>query len=202
MIRGYLIRHSMTESNASGRYAGKRTDEALSPEGISLCLDRTYPQTDVVYTSPMRRCIQTAGLLYRGKRLVIREQFAECDFGIFEGKNYKELSGEPKYQEWIDSNGTLPFPGGESREEFQARCLEGFSLCIEHCIQYQYKTFAMVVHGGTIMSILDGFAVPHRDYFDWQVKNLEGYEIETDEKQWVIGSHEIYIRKEGSDIWK
>ena len=60
----------------------------------------------------------------------------------------------------------------------------------------------MVIHGGTIMSILDGFAVPHRDYFDWQVKNLEGYEIETDEKQWVIGSHEIYIRKEGSDIWK
>ena len=169
MIRGYVIRHSMTESNASGRYAGKRTDENLSPEGISLCLDRIYPQTDVVYTSPMRRCIQTAGLLYRGKKPVIREQFAECDFGIFEGKNYIELSDEPKYQEWI---------------------------------QYQYRTFAMVIHGGTIMSILDGFAVPHRDYFDWQVKNLEGYEIETDEKQWVIGSHEIYIRKEGSDIWK
>ena len=59
MIRGYLIRHSMTGSNALGRYAGKRTDEALSTEGISLCLDRIYPQTDVVYTSPMRRCIET-----------------------------------------------------------------------------------------------------------------------------------------------
>lgn len=202
MIRGYLIRHSMTGSNALGRYAGKRTDEDLSTEGISLCLDRIYPQTDVVYTSPMRRCIQTAGLLYCGKKPVIWEQFTECDFGIFEGKNYKELSGEPEYQEWIASNGTLPFPEGESREEFQVRCLEGFCLCIEHCIQYQYKSFAMVVHGGTIMSILDGFAIPHRDYFHWQVKNLEGYEIETDEKQWASGRREIYVRREGTDIWK
>ncbi|RGC80241.1 histidine phosphatase family protein [Hungatella hathewayi] len=202
MIRGYLIRHSMTGSNALGRYAGKRTDEALSTEGISLCLGRIYPQTDVVYTSPMRRCIQTAGLLYCGKKPVIWEQFTECDFGIFEGKNYKELSGEPEYQEWIASNGTLPFPEGESREEFQVRCLEGFCLCIEHCIQYQYKSFAMVVHGGTIMSILDGFAIPHRDYFHWQVKNLEGYEIETDEKQWASGRREIYVRREGTDIWK
>lgn len=191
----------MTEGNSHQRYIGV-TDEPLCEEGRKLLEKFTYPAVQALFVSPLKRCRETASILFpKGEQRIV-PLLAECDFGEFENKNYKELSDNPHYQEWIDSNGTLPFPGGESREEFQARCLEGFSLCIEHCIQYQYRTFAMVIHGGTIMSILDGFAVTHRDYFDWQVKNLEGYEIETDEKQWVIGSHEIYIRKEGSDIWK
>ena len=53
------------------------------------------------------------------------------DFGVFEGKNYLELQGDKRYQEWIDSNGTLPFPEGESREEFISRCDKGFRRMIE-----------------------------------------------------------------------
>ncbi len=48
------------------------------------------------------------------------------DFGQFEGKNYEELKDNPDYQKWIDSNGTLPFPGGEPREQFIRRSMEGF----------------------------------------------------------------------------
>lgn len=202
MIRGCLIRHGMTRGNLLGRYIGKRSDEDLSPEGIDLCRGRTYPHADVVFASPMRRCVQTAEYLFCDKKPVVQERLSECDFGIFEGRNYQELSGEPRYQEWVDSGGTLPFPEGESREEFQDRCLEGFSLCIKHCIQHHYEKFAMVVHGGTIMSILDAFAVPSRNYFDWQVQNLEGYEIEIDEQQWSGGKHEIFVLREGADIWK
>ena len=51
----------------------------------------------------------------------------ECDFGDFENKNYKELSGNPDYQAWIDSGGALPFPGGEDPEGFRNRCRGG--LC-------------------------------------------------------------------------
>ena len=61
----------------------------------------------------MRRCIQTAKILYPGRAQVKIEEFRECDFGSFEGKNYQDLSGDPVYQAWIDSGGTLGFPGGE-----------------------------------------------------------------------------------------
>lgn len=202
MIRGYLIRHGLTLGNFDGRYVGRKTDENLSSAGKESCYNRRYPSADVVYTSPMMRCIQTADILYPNKVPVVQDLLSECDFGIFEGKNYKELSGDPAYQEWIDSGGILPFPGGESREVFQERCLKGFFLCIEHCIQNNYKSFAMVVHGGTIMSVLDKLAVPHQDYFDWQVKNLEGYEIEIDEKEWVHGRRNIDVVRKGTDIWK
>lgn len=46
---------------------------------------------------------------FPGEPVHIIEELAECDFGEFENKNYKELEGNPHYQEWIDSNGTLPF---------------------------------------------------------------------------------------------
>lgn len=51
------------------------------------------------------------------------------DFGAFEGHNYQELSGDPAYQRWIDSGGTLPFPEGESREEFIRRNVAGYEKC-------------------------------------------------------------------------
>ena len=86
----------------------------------------TYPAAELVYVSPMKRCRETASLIY--PTLTQREEplLRECDFGDFENKNYLELNGNPDYQAWVDSGGTLPFPGGESREAFQERCREGF----------------------------------------------------------------------------
>ena len=55
---------------------------------------------------------------FPGAEQVVCEQMRECDFGLFEGKNYQELTGNPKYQSWIDSGGTKAFPGGEDPMEF------------------------------------------------------------------------------------
>lgn len=105
------------------------------------------------------------------------------DFGEFEGKNYIELQKNPNYQAWIDSNGTLPFPGGESRETFIKRCEQGFYrmlIGIKGRLQKMDEkqpsskiTAGAVVHGGTIMAILSSFY--GGDYFDHQVKNGGGY---------------------------
>ena len=87
------------------------------------------------------------------------------DFGEFEGKNYIELQKNPNYQAWIDSNGTLPFPGGESREAFIKRCEQGFYrmlIGIKGRLQKMDEkqpsskiTAGAVVHGGTIMAIFE-----------------------------------------------
>ena len=52
----------------------------------------------------MKRCIQTAQIIYPGREAVVVDDLKECDFGRFEGKNYIELSGDAYYQKWIDSN--------------------------------------------------------------------------------------------------
>lgn len=182
----WLIRHGQTPGNKLGRYIGI-TDEPLSDEGIRLLQQESYPQPELVFVSPLRRCTQTAEILFPGKRLHIIEDLAECNFGDFENKNYKELSGNPDYQAWIDSGGTLPFPNGESREEFRRRSIRGFQRAVTACIRQNAATMSLVVHGGTIMNIMEEYAVPHRPFYDWHVGNGGGYQVSLDAALWQTG---------------
>ena len=86
------------------------------------------------------------------------ENLSECDFGEFENKNYKELEGNLQYQAWIDSEGRLPFPGGGRREAFQKRTCRGFERVVNQCLKEDIDRAAFVVHGGTIMNIMEVFA--------------------------------------------
>lgn len=171
-----LLRHSLTKGNLEGRYIGSRTDEPLCQEGIRLLEDRVYPEVSRIYASPMRRCVETAQYIWPelASGIITVPKLRECDFGAFENKNYQELNGDPAYQAWIDSGGTLPFPGGESSACFRERCQDAFSQIVEVISHAEGRT-AIVVHGGTIMSILERYGYPKKDYFDYQVKNGCGY---------------------------
>ena len=116
-MKVYLIRHGETEGNREKRYIG-RTDEPLCEEGVELLKRNEYPEAERIYISPMLRCRQSAEIIYPDREYEIVDTLRECDFGLFENKNYQELDGNPLYQKWIDSMGTLPFPEGESREDF------------------------------------------------------------------------------------
>ncbi len=184
------IRHGLCAGNLEKRYVGV-TDEPLCGLGREKLLQQKergyYTPAKRVYASPMKRCLETAALLYPmevGKHIVIPE-FAECDFGRFEGKNYGELMKDEQccrlYQRWIDSGGSLPFPEGESREGFQERSIQGFRRLLamerqEECAERtcgDEETIVCIVHGGTIMAVLSAFAEPRKDYFAWQIANGE-----------------------------
>ena len=178
-----LIRHGATKSNKEHRYLG-RTEESLSKEGICELLKfkqtNRYPEVVYLFSSPMKRCLETAQMLYPDCRLVVIPEWEEMDFGAFEGKNYIELRDDERYQAWIDSNGMLPFPEGESREEFVLRCEKGLHRMLELLSQLSEKnengttcTVGLVVHGGTIMSLLSRYS--DGEYFDYQVPNGGGY---------------------------
>ncbi len=171
-----LLRHSFTKGNLEGRYLGGRTDEGLCAQGITLLEGRLYPEVVRIYTSPMKRCIETAKFIWKveSSQMQIVEKLRECDFGDFENKSYQELDGNLSYQAWIDSGGTLPFPGGESMEEFKARCQKGFAEIVKEITKID-GTVALVVHGGTIMAIMERYGFPEQSYFDYQVKNGCGY---------------------------
>lgn len=183
-----LIRHGATLSNKEGRYLGK-TDEALSQEGIcgleKSVADRLYPTADVLFSGPMKRCLETAGILYQRQTPIVIPEWTEMDFGTFEGHNYQELSKNPSYQRWIDSGGTLPFPEGESREEFIRRSVAGYEKIVYHMKMIwersaasgqrnrKIQSVSAVVHGGTIMALLSHFL--GGEYFDYQAKCGQGY---------------------------
>ncbi|MBQ0065217.1 MAG: histidine phosphatase family protein [Firmicutes bacterium] len=164
-----LIRHGLTKGNEEKRYIGK-SDEALSTNGMNQLIKNIYPSVSQIFVSPKLRCIQTCELIYPDQEYEIISSFEEMDFGEFEGKNYQELNGDEMYQAWIDSNGTLPFPKGESKDEFIERVKRGFE---QMCEKIQENKVACIVHGGTIMAILSSFS--SMDYFDGQCKNGNGF---------------------------
>lgn len=197
----YLIRHGETKGNREHRYVGT-TDEGLLPEGEQALREKKMPQDVRVYASPLRRCRETARILFPEQEPILIEDLRECDFGEFEYKNYAELNGNPDYQRFIDTMGESGFPGGEDMKSFQQRCVRGLEEVLRQekerseggRQEKQYEEtqseekqlkdnqpkedqpdIALVVHGGTIMALLDRFSMPHRDYYDWQVKNGSGY---------------------------
>lgn len=123
-----LIRHGKTPSNREHRYLGV-TEEALSGEGrkqLEILAEKDILKKPwLLFISPMLRCQESAGILFPGKKAYPIEEWREMNFGAYEGKNYEDLKNDSYYQKWIDSNGTLPFPEGESQQEYIKRCQRG-----------------------------------------------------------------------------
>ena len=130
----------------------------------------------------MKRCVETAKIIYPDSKYIICNDFRECDFGIFEGKKYDELKNDSDYQKWIDSMGTMAIPQGESHEQFKTRCCNEF----ESIVKAFQGTAALIVHGGTIMAVLEKYAVPRSGFYSYQVKNGCGYITEFENGQLKI----------------
>ena len=190
-----LVRHGATSGNAEKRYIGK-TDEPLSEAGSEKLRDfrAAGRYSDVsaspqfVFTSPMKRCVETAQILFPDVKPVAIENFRETDFGLFEGKNYDELMADDElrteYQKWIDSGGKAAFPSGESSEAFIERTLQGFwsmmDLILKNCsecccadLRGESVDVVAVIHGGSIMAILSSLC--GGSFYDYQVENGGGY---------------------------
>lgn len=178
-----LIRHGMTKGNKTRKFIGGKTDEPVCAEGKEMLKKRAYEPVEMVFTSPMLRCRQTAQEIYPKQKMHVVETFRECDFGILEGKNHKELSGMKEYELFLKSGGKLPFPGGEAVEIFNQRSVDALSLAITKAKGHKAKKIACVVHGGTIMAIMNCL-VPEQSYYDWNVENGEGYRFLLSEEQW------------------
>ncbi|MCP1102167.1 alpha-ribazole phosphatase [Aequitasia blattaphilus] len=164
-----LIRHFQTPGNKKGQYIGS-TDESILPVSDH---GKEYPEVDFLITSPMKRCIETAKIIYPKKKLIQCKDLRERDFGRFEGKTYLDLRDDFEYQRWLDLNGKAPFPAGEPTEDFCTRTIHGFRDTINKFPED--ARIALVIHGGNIMAIMCDFA--GGDFYDWQVKNGNGYHI-------------------------
>ena len=185
-----LIRHCETALNERHAYIG-RTDEALSENGRMRAEEIRRRESPLlgkvgrVFCSPMKRCRETAEILFpkQTRNMVTVPEWAEIDFGSFEGKNYEELSGDPEYQSWIESGGTKCFPSGEDRDSFIRRSNEGLAtVCrmigIEGTVSRlntEANIYAAVLHGGNIMAVMS--TLFGGDFYDYQPKPGQIYII-------------------------
>ena len=169
-----ILRHGKTQSNIERRYMGCRTDEDLLETEESSLQDPGIADDDIlIISSPMKRSLQTAHIFFPGKEVLVADDLREMDFGIFEGKNYMDLSGDPDYQAWVDSGCTSRIPGGESMNSFIQRTMTGFREAVRTAIDKRAATLCIVAHGGSIMSVM--YSLFGGNYYDYYTQNGDGY---------------------------
>ena len=184
MLKVYFIRHGETYGNTLKRYIGV-TDESIRAESVKVIQNKRYPRVDFIYMSPLKRCCETAAIIYPEQPLSKLDDLKECDFGDFENKNYQELADNDDYQKWIDSNATLPFPNGEDMKIFRKRCEDIFIGIINQSLAKDFKQIAIVTHGGVIMAIMERFNQIKQEFYEWLPNNGEGYEVQIDKNNWL-----------------
>ena len=172
MIELLFIRHGATEGNLHHRYIG-RTDELLCEEGVAQvkALQKRGLPVDRLFVSPLLRTRQTAELLFPQMPYTVVDGLIETDFGRFEGKSADELSGDLAYQAWVDAMCLAPIPEGESVTDFKTRCCEAFAETIKNVPDGSRVGF--VVHGGVILSIMEAYARPKKDFYAYHIGNGE-----------------------------
>lgn len=186
----HLIRHALTQGNLAGQYIG-HTDLDATDAGLRQIDDIKreyggYPEVDAVFSSPLKRCLQTAKRIYPDREPIILEGLSEYDFGEFEGKTADELKDEEAFQVWLaGTSPETPLPFGESQAAFNARVCSAFVQIIDGIVKAGVKSTAVVTHGGVIMALMAAFALPEAPMHEWMTPNACGYTLRIDPSLWL-----------------
>ena len=62
---------------------------------------------------------------------------------------------------------------------------------MEKMIKEKRKKIAFVVHGGTIMSVMEAFDQEKKEFYHWQVKNGKGFHFQIEEEKWQQGKRQF-----------
>lgn len=189
-MKGYricFIRHGMTQANAEGKYIGV-TDLPLSSEGAQALYDKLekyeYPPAQKVYTSPLKRCKQTASILQPNRLTVELPELVEMDFGDFEDQQIADIVDTDSYRKFIHGGLDNPAPNGESLRDVITRCYKALQIIISDMMYEGLTNVAVVTHGGIIMNMLSCFGLPKRKPMDYSCDFGEGFEVLVTASMW------------------
>lgn len=116
----FIVRHGSTEYNDRDLLQG-RIDNPLNANGeeeVKALAEYLRNETiDMIYSSPLKRAMQTAEFVNIHHRVEVRplDAFQEIDLGDWEGFSYQVIKKEYRsfHEKWLgDPN--LSIPGGES----------------------------------------------------------------------------------------
>ena len=127
-----LVRHGEIPSNVSKIYAGS-SPERLTPRGElqakEVARKLTEYNIDALYTSPVERARQTAGIIGGkiGKDALIENAFREIEMGPWEGMSEDEVAGTypEEWAIWMSRPADLQLRGRETLDALLKRVLSG-----------------------------------------------------------------------------
>ena len=183
----HFIRHGAIDETLSGKYIGT-TDVPLSDKGKmdlkKLDYEYRYPGTQVVFTSPLKRCTETCRILYPEQNPLSIANLSECNFGEWEGKTAEELKSDPDFEKWLAGDNSVKPPRGESNADFTRRICRMFESVVEGLMKTGTTESVIVTHCGVIMTLLAVYGLPQAKPFEWTMDNGFGYSLRVTPMLW------------------
>ncbi len=194
----HFIRHGACDETRKGVYIGTK-DVPLGKDGIKELkkLDREfdYPGAPVIFTSPLKRCLQTCEIIYPALKPIVIEDLRECSFGEWEGRTADSLSGNEDFKKWLAGDTSVKPPKGESGADFTRRICRVFQDIVDGLIKTGTTNCVIVTHGGVIMTLLSVYGLPQAKPFDWAMDDGCGFSMRVIPALWMrdrVG--EVYAR--------
>jgi broad specificity phosphatase PhoE len=161
-----LVRHGETEWNVLRKFQGCK-DTDLSEEGVlqaQYLKKRFGSNFDNIYTSPLKRALQTAEIISEGRDIppAIETDIREINFGYWEGLTRKEIEAEypEEFTQWLTDEVNAPLCGGElSIKKASIRAGQAIRKIAE---RHKGENTIIVAHGGIIKAGLISI-------FDWKM---------------------------------
>ncbi|KAK9465627.1 histidine phosphatase superfamily [Lipomyces arxii] len=160
ILQIFIIRHGQTNENVRRIIQGHQNTN-LNDLGISQAKTcgslLQYVHFDAIWSSDLNRCIQTRdqalatqiGVLPKN-RIHTTTAFRERSFGDLEGCEASVATKilQRRGQNWMTA--------GEDVLQFQNKVLTGFDTAVADSQEHRFKRIAIVSHGGTIASLING----------------------------------------------
>jgi probable phosphoglycerate mutase len=163
-----LVRHGENDWSKQNKLAGWIAGVHLNEEGhkqATAVAQRLAPlPIKAVYSSPVTRCMETAGYIADTHRLAVLqvEEVGEVNYGQWEGKKIKKLAKKPLWWAVQHAPSRARFPGGESLLEVQFRAVQALE---ELALQHDKDLIVVVSHADVIRLVLAHYLGVHIDLF-------------------------------------
>jgi probable phosphomutase (TIGR03848 family) len=125
-----LVRHGLTAMTGpmlAGWTPGLHLDERGERQAASVAARLRSVPFDAVVSSPLDRCLDTAGAIVDGRETSVQvdERLGECRYGDWTGRPIKELAKDPLWKVVQAHPSAIVFPGpaGEALRDTQARAV-------------------------------------------------------------------------------
>ena len=178
-----LVRHGESEANVRHMLSGW-LDVNLTDKGrreLEILRNTVkYPASEIYFSSPLKRCIETSHILFPNAEPIVRDDFREINFRSMEGwilSSKEEI--DAYFESWIEDE---PYIDEETISDVMERGSEAILRTVRECRDKGLHSATIVMHSGIMRSsVVALFNLDKSAFLEMSVPNGLGYILEFDD---------------------
>lgn len=178
-----LVRHGESEANVRHMLSGW-LDVNLTDKGrreLEILRNTVkYPASEIYFSSPLKRCIETSHILFPDAEPIVRDDFREINFRSMEGwilSSKEEI--DAYFESWIADE---PYIDEETISDVMERGSEAILRTVRECRDKGLHSATIVMHSGIMRSsVVALFNLDKSAFLEMSVPNGLGYILEFDD---------------------